>query len=116
MESMRCIDSVQVDFQEPTYIHLEIDIKTRPSISSRNQLRAMYPECFLGIGTFKNYKYHIELNKNAKPVVHPMRTIALVLIPKLDTELDSMLADGIIVPLDEATDWVCCSERNQMVA
>ena len=66
----------------------------------------MYPECVTGISTFNNYKYHIELEKNAKPVVHPVRKIALTLILKLDKELDSMLADGIIVPVDESTDWV----------
>ena len=77
MESMRCIDNVQFDFQGPNYMHPKIDIKSRPSVSSREQLRAMYPKCFTGIGTFKNYKYHIELNKNAKPVVHPVRKIVL---------------------------------------
>ena len=66
----------------------------------------MYPECFTGIGTFKNYKYHIELDKNANPVVHPVRKIVLALIPKLDKEIDSMLADGIIMPVEEPTDWV----------
>ena len=106
MESMRCIDNVQFDFQGPNYIHPESDIKSRPSITSREQLRTMYPECFTGIDTFKNYKYHIELDKNAKPVVHPVKKIALTLIPKLDKELDNMLADGIIVPVDEPTDWV----------
>ena len=52
MESMRCIDNVQFDFQGPNYIHPESDIKSRPSISSREQLREMYPECCTGIGTF----------------------------------------------------------------
>ena len=36
----------------------------------------------------------------------PVRKIALALIPKLDKELDSMLADGIIVPVEKPTDWV----------
>ena len=66
----------------------------------------MYPEYFTGIGTFTNCKYHIELDKNAKPVVHLVRKIALALVPKLDKGLDSMLADGIIVPVDEPADWV----------
>ena len=39
-------------------------------------------------------------------MVQPMRKIALVLIHKLDKELDSILADGIIVPVDEPTEWV----------
>ena len=66
----------------------------------------MYPVCFTGISTFKNYKYHIELDRHAKPVVHPERKIALALILKLDKELDSILADGIIVPVEKPTDWV----------
>ena len=76
---------------------------SRPSISCKEQLRVVFPEWFTGIGTFNNYKYLIELNKNAKPVVHPVMRIAL--IPKLDKELDSMLADGIIVPVEEPTHW-----------
>ena len=39
IESMRCIDNVKFDF------HTEGAIKSRPAISSREQLRAMYPEC-----------------------------------------------------------------------
>ena len=39
-------------------------------------------------------------------MVHPVRKIALALIPKLDKELDSMLAGGIIMPVDEPTNWV----------
>ena len=54
MDSMKCIDNVQFDFQGPNYIHPASGIKSRPSLSSRKQLRAMYPECFTGIGTFKS--------------------------------------------------------------
>ena len=44
MESRRCIDNVQFDFQGPNFIHPESAIKSRPSINSREKLRAMYPE------------------------------------------------------------------------
>ena len=71
MESRRCIDNMyNLIFRGPTTIHPESDIKSRVSISTRQQLRAIYPECFTGIGTFMNYKYYIVLYKNAKPVVH----------------------------------------------
>ena len=66
----------------------------------------MYPKCFTGIGTFKSYKYHIELDKNAKPVVHQVWKTELALIPKLDKGLDSMHSEGITVPVEEPTDWV----------
>ena len=49
MESMRCIDNVQFDFHVPNCIHPESDIKSRPSMNSRELLRAMYPESFTGI-------------------------------------------------------------------
>ena len=39
-------------------------------------------------------------------MVHPVKKIALALVPKLDKELDNMLTDGIIVAVDEPTGWV----------
>ena len=41
-----------------------------------------------------------------KPVVHLPRKKALFLQPKLGKKLDEMVKQGIIVPLDEQTDWV----------
>ena len=66
----------------------------------------MYLECFSGKGTFKNYRYNIELDPKVKPVIHPPRKIALSLQPKLQRELDEMQTQGIIVPVDEPTDWI----------
>ena len=66
----------------------------------------MYPEWFYGIGKFKAYDYHITLEDNAKPVVHPLRKIALALQPKLDKELDEMVEQGIITPVNGPSDWV----------
>ena len=37
---------------------------------------------------------------------YTVRKISLALMPKLDKELDSMLAEGIIVSVDEQTDRV----------
>ena len=39
----------------------------------------------------KDYEYHINLEDNAKPVIHPPRKIPLTLQPKLDKELDEMV-------------------------
>ena len=60
----------------------------------------MYPECFYGIGMFKDYEYHITLKDNAKPVIHPSKKILLALQPKLDKELDEMVEQGIITPVN----------------
>ena len=64
------------------YIPLTTDLHKCPLIMSKEQLKNMYPEYFEGIGKFKDYKYHISLEENAEPVVHPARKVALALQPK----------------------------------
>ena len=44
------IDSKNLNVQGPKYIHPDSDIGTRPPISSKEELKEMYPECFSGIG------------------------------------------------------------------
>ena len=48
------IDSKNLNVQGPKYIHPDSDTRTRPQINSKGGLKEMYPECFSGIGTFKN--------------------------------------------------------------
>ena len=72
------------NFQGPNFIHQESDLKSRPPIASKEMLKQMYPECFSGIGTFKNFKYHIDIDKTVKPVIHAPRKYALSLIPKIE--------------------------------
>ena len=67
----------------PHYIPLKTDLHKCPPIMNKAQLKNMYPECFDGIGKFKDYKYHISMEENAKPVVHPARKVVLALPPKL---------------------------------
>ena len=97
------IDSKHLNVQGPKYIHPDSDISTRPTICSKDELKEMYPECFSGVGTFKNYRYHTELDLKVKPVIHPQRKIALSLQPKWERELDEMVKQGIIVLVDEQT-------------
>ena len=46
------------------------------------------------------------LEDNAKPVIHPPRKIPLTLHPKLDKELDEIVEQGIITPVNGPSDWV----------
>ena len=88
------------------YISLKIDLHKCPLIMSKEQLKNIYPECFDGIGKFKDYKYHISIEENTKPVVHPARKVALVLQPKLKKEYECLVEQGIITPVEIPTDWV----------
>ena len=66
----------------------------------------MYPECFYGISKFKDYEYHITLEDNGKPVIHPPRKIPLAIQPKLDKELDEIVEQGIITLVKGPSAWV----------
>ena len=90
----------------PDYISLKSDLHKCPLMMSKEQLKNMYPECFDGIGRFKDYKYHISIEENAKPVVHPARKVALALQTKVKKELESLDEQGIITPVEGPTDWV----------
>lgn len=65
-----------------------------------------YKECFDRIGRFPGEKYHIHLRENAKPVIHPPRTVPVHILPLYKAELEQMIKDDIITEVTEPTDWV----------
>ena len=66
----------------------------------------MYPKCLPVVGKFKDFKYHINIDKNVRPVVHAPHKIALSLWNKLEKELEEMVKPGIINPVEGQSDWV----------
>ena len=68
-----------------------------------------YSNCFGELGLLPE-KHHIHVNSDISPVIHSGRRIALALRDKVDIELDKILKLGIIVPVNEPTEWV-----NQLV-
>lgn len=62
-------------------------------------------DVFHGLGKFEG-KYHIDIDTSVKPVVHPPRIIPHTLMPKLKESLNRLQEIGVIVPVEEATDWV----------
>ncbi|XP_053379955.1 uncharacterized protein LOC123555933 [Mercenaria mercenaria] len=59
----------------------------------------------IGIGCLPK-KHHVEIEKDAKPVVNPPRNVPVKLRSRVKDELDRMLEEGIIVKENEPTDWV----------
>ena len=81
-------------------------IKDRPPIRSKAELINMYPECFDDtVGCF-DYQYHITVDPNVQPVVHPPRRVPLELRERLKTQLEELEAKGIITKVTQPTDWV----------
>eukprot|EP00057_Strongylocentrotus_purpuratus_P021116 XP_011675590.1 PREDICTED: transposon Tf2-1 polyprotein [Strongylocentrotus purpuratus] len=87
-------------------IDKDMPIKDRPPIRSKAELINMYPECFDDtVGCF-DYQYHITVDPNVQPVVHPPRRVPLELRERLKTQLEEMEAKGIITKVTQPTDWV----------
>ena len=89
----------------PDYIPSETNLHKCPLSLSNEQLKPIYQECFDGIGKFKDYKYHIGIEENAKPVFRPTRKVTLALQSKLKKELESLVEQSIITPVEGPTNW-----------
>ena len=81
------------------------EMKSLQPISTREDLIKAYPDRFEGIGKFPG-TYHIYLKEDAIPVVHAPRKCPIAVRPLVDTKLDKLLEQEVIVPVTEPTDWV----------
>ena len=50
--------------------------------------------------------YHINIDPNVKPVVHPPHRVPFAIRHKLQAELDRLVSLGVIEKVDQPTDWV----------
>ncbi|UYV79808.1 K02A2.6-like [Cordylochernes scorpioides] len=64
-----------------------------------------FPKLFEGLGLLEQ-PYHIKLKEGAKPFSIPVpRRVPLPLMLKLKEQLDAMVAQEVIEPVDEPTEW-----------
>ena len=64
-----------------------------------------YDDLFHGLGCLPG-EYNIQLNDNAKPVVHPPRKVPYAMRSKVKAELERMESMNVIEKVTEPTDWV----------
>ena len=76
------------------------------SINNKLDVLKMYETVFEGLGKFPGEEYHIKLNPNAVPVIHPPRRVPQALQSRLKEILDRLEADKIISKANKLTDWV----------
>ena len=77
----------------------------RAGSPSTQEVLHQYSDIFDGLGLFPG-EYSIKLDPTVQPVVHAPRRVPLALKPQLKEELDRMTRDGVVVKVDEPTDWV----------
>jgi len=54
-------------------------------------------------------KYTLRLQQDAKPVLQPAGWISLWYMKRFEQQFNSLVRDGILVKVTEATDWVSTS-------
>ena len=92
--------------KDEQYIPSDTPLNKRARITEKADLLKMYPECFHGVGCFKNFEYHISIDPSVKPVIHAPRKVPLELRDKLEQELETMEENNIIKKVDRPTAWV----------
>ena len=87
------------------------------AFGTAQQLTNEFEDVFDGVGKLAG-KYKIELDDTVPPVVHPPRRIPLAMKEKLKEELDKMVEEEIIAPVDTPTSWVsslvCVDKPNKL--
>ena len=66
---------------------------------------ADYKEVFSGEGKLEE-KLHLTVDKTVSPVILPVRKVPLAVEEPLQKEIDCLVAQEILKPVDTPTDWV----------
>ena len=75
-------------------------------VDSVSEYRAKYSDMFEGLGELRDYPYTIKLKDDASPVALTVpRRVPYPLLPKVKTELDRMVEQGVISKVERPTDW-----------
>ena len=65
-----------------------------------------YRDVFEGdLGTLEGLQ-HLDVDPSVPPTIAPSQRVPFAIKPKLKTELDRLTDIGVLVPVDEPTDWV----------
>ena len=101
---MQQTDLVRVQHQNVMTVNTEVQRGSQGPLSMEEVLKE-YSDVFQGIGKLKG-QYKLEIEENAKPVVHLPRRVPVALKGKLKRELERLQSLGIIEKVIEPTPWV----------
>lgn len=86
--------------------HIPADsIESADVCVTKDKLLQQYQDVFSGLGHLPG-KYHIEIDPNSTPVIHPPRKVPAALHSSVRDELQRMEKLGVIAKQDGPTDWV----------
>ena len=80
-------------------------VKVVMNVNMQMNTIQQFKDFFSGLGCLKQ-PYHIKLDPTVKPVISPPRNQPVTIRDRLKTELNKMESMGVIVAVEEPTDWV----------
>ena len=75
-------------------------------ITSKDQILCEYPDVFDGIGNFLGPSYDIQIDPSVTPMQTPCCPIPVHLKEAFKQEINKMLQEGVLTPVNEATPWI----------
>jgi len=72
---------------------------------TKEEVMKRYADVFSGLGELEG-DYHIQMDLNVKPVVHPPRRVPVAIRDELMERLDEMEELGVIMKITKPTKWV----------
>ena len=76
------------------------------TVNNHVTLFDQYYDVFEGLGCVTDISYHIRIDPNQTPVIHPPRRVPITLRPKIQEELARMESLEVIEKVTEPTNWV----------
>ena len=90
----------------------EIHYVTSPGL---HQLLQQYDQVFQeGLGTLRGYEDKIEVDPNAQPMFSKARTLPYAMRPKVEEELNRLVAEGTLEPVDWAAPIVAVLKSDRV--
>ncbi|KAL5468831.1 hypothetical protein EMCRGX_G029953 [Ephydatia muelleri] len=80
-------------------------VKVVMNVNMQMNAIQQFKDVFSGLGCLKQ-PYHIKVDPTVKPVISPPRNQPVTIRDRLKTELNKMESMGVIVAVEEPTDWV----------
>jgi len=87
-------------------IKIKVDTVKQDDGITVEKLAQKHPELFAGVGMLKNHQVQLHIDPNVKPVAQPHRRIPFHLQKMVEKEIQILLEQDIIEPVEGPTEWI----------
>lgn len=93
-------------FTKPGYVHKVGTHLQNSEEQALEELLNSYEDVFVGPGCITNYEHKVTVDSTVPPVAQKLRRKPYAMAEAINQELDKLLEDDVIEPVNEGTEWV----------